>query len=270
MQRSNEDQTRDIRDIFKERGKLKRSCTEPVKRALMPVRYTEHQDLVGEKDEQGKALSANVVKSAALAVPQKNPTPAKSTASPPTEDLSELQRRPIPADWNPIPFIPSLKDNAFNVVRDYVHIFPSWEDYCEDKNHFHIFLSNLRARVNLDSHDEQNLLVLFKEALQQYRCYLRKSHFDGKSINEFLVKSLLLNLEDIEWKNLVMHWSRSQDESRFFLIHNAAVILLYIYPVFVVNRPNRKITVHNRVVMQSRCRLGLKRAEQLTGRQQPK
>ena len=54
--------------------------------------------------------------------------------------------------------------------------------------------------------------MLFKEALQQYRCYLRKSHFDGKSINEFPVKSHVLNLEDIEWKNLVMHWSRSQDE----------------------------------------------------------
>ena len=58
-------------------------------------------------------------------------------------------------------------------------------------------------------------------------------------------------------------------QSRFFLIHYAAVILLYIYPVFAVNRPNRKITVHNRAVMQSRCRLGLKRVEQLTGRQQP-
>ena len=79
----------------------------------------------------------------APAVPQKNPTPAKSTASPPAEDLSQLQRRPIPADWNPV--IPSLKDNAFNVVSDYVHIFPSWEDYCEDKHHFHIFLSNLRV-----------------------------------------------------------------------------------------------------------------------------
>ena len=54
--------------------------------------------------------------------------------------------------------------------------------------------------------------MLFKEALQPYRCYLRKSHFDGKSINEFPVKSPVLNLEDIEWKNLVMHWSRSQDE----------------------------------------------------------
>ena len=81
----------------------------------------------------------------APAVPQKNHTPAKSIASPPAKDLSQLQRRPIPADWNPIPFIPSLKDNAFNVVRDYVHIFPSWEDYSEDKHHFHIFLSNLRV-----------------------------------------------------------------------------------------------------------------------------
>jgi len=35
MQGSNEDQTRDIGDIFKEHGKLKRSCTEPVKRALV-------------------------------------------------------------------------------------------------------------------------------------------------------------------------------------------------------------------------------------------
>ena len=61
-------------------------------------------------------------------------------------------RRPIPAvetansyrlEPNPIPVIPSLKDNAFNVVRDYVHIFPSWEDYSEDKHRFHIFLSNL-------------------------------------------------------------------------------------------------------------------------------
>ena len=35
MQRSNEDQTRDIGDIFKEHGNLKRSCTEPVKQALV-------------------------------------------------------------------------------------------------------------------------------------------------------------------------------------------------------------------------------------------
>ena len=30
----------------------------------MPVRCTEHQDLVGERDERGKALSANVERSA--------------------------------------------------------------------------------------------------------------------------------------------------------------------------------------------------------------
>ena len=61
--------------------------------------------------------------------------------------------------------------------------------------------------------------MLFKEALQQYRCYLRKSHFDGKSINEFPVKSPVLNLEDIEWKNLVMHWSRSEDEVLSMISH---------------------------------------------------
>ena len=39
-----------------------------------------------------------------------------------------------------------------------------------------------------------------------------KTHFDGKSINEILVKSPVLNLQDIEWKNLVMHWTRPQEE----------------------------------------------------------
>ena len=74
--------------------------------------------------------------------------------------------------------------------------------------------------VNLDSHDKQSLLALFKEALQQYRCYLRKSHFDGKSTNKFLVKSPVLNLEDIEWKNFVMHWSRSYDEVLSMISHD--------------------------------------------------
>ena len=64
------------------------------------------------------------------------------------------------------------------------------------------------------------MLALFKEALQQYWCYLRKSYFDGTSINEFLVKSPVLNLEDIEWKNLVMHWSRSEDEVRSMISHD--------------------------------------------------
>jgi hypothetical protein len=35
MQRSNEDQIRDVGDIFKARCKIKTSCTEPVKRALV-------------------------------------------------------------------------------------------------------------------------------------------------------------------------------------------------------------------------------------------
>ena len=64
------------------------------------------------------------------------------------------------------------------------------------------------------------MLALFKEALQQYWCYKRKSHFDGKSINEFLVKSHVLNLEDIEWKNHVMHWSHSEDELLSMISHD--------------------------------------------------
>ena len=62
--------------------------------------------------------------------------------------------------------------------------------------------------------------MLFKEALQQYRCYLRKSHFGGKSINEFPVKSRVLNIEDIEWENLVMDWSRFQDEVLSMISHD--------------------------------------------------
>ena len=69
--------------------------------------------------------------------------------------------------------------------------------------------------------------MLFKEALQQYRCYLRKSHFDGKSINEFPMKSHVLNLEDIEWKNLVMHWSCSQDEVLSMKSHD--ILNFYFY-----------------------------------------
>ena len=62
--------------------------------------------------------------------------------------------------------------------------------------------------------------MLFKEALQQYRCYLRKSHFDGKSINEFPMKSPMLNLEDSEWKNLVIYLSRSEDEVLSMISHD--------------------------------------------------
>ena len=64
------------------------------------------------------------------------------------------------------------------------------------------------------------MLALFKEALQQYRCYMRKSHFDGKSINEFPVKSPVLNLEDNKWKNLLMHWSHSEDEVLSMISHD--------------------------------------------------
>jgi hypothetical protein len=64
------------------------------------------------------------------------------------------------------------------------------------------------------------LLALFKDALQEYQCYLRKTHFDGNSINGILVKSPVLNLQDIEWKNLVMHWSRPHNEVLSMISHD--------------------------------------------------
>ena len=86
--------------------------------------------------------------------------------------------------------------------------------------------------------------MLFKEALQQYRCYLRKSHFDGKSINEFLVKSPVLNLEDIEWKNLVMHWSHSQDEVLSMKSHeNLTSTFPHVYGSFLQESARKRIPV---------------------------
>ena len=43
---------------------LQKKYPHPSYTSKMPVRCTEHQDLVGEKDERSKALSANVERSA--------------------------------------------------------------------------------------------------------------------------------------------------------------------------------------------------------------
>ena len=40
MQRGNEDQIRDVGDIFKERRKIKMRCTKPIKRALVSNRLS--------------------------------------------------------------------------------------------------------------------------------------------------------------------------------------------------------------------------------------
>jgi hypothetical protein len=88
----------------------------------------------------------------APALRRKTPIPAKSTPTPVAKSLFKLERAPSAANRTPIPLIPSLEDEAFIIVRNFVRIFPSWKYYSTDKQQFEIFLRNLRV---------SNVLMLF-------------------------------------------------------------------------------------------------------------
>ena len=88
----------------------------------------------------------------APAVRCKTPIPAKSTPNPVAKSLFEPERAPIAANRTPIPFLPSLEDEAYVVVRNFVRIFPSWKYYTADTEQFPVFLRNLRV---------SNVLMLF-------------------------------------------------------------------------------------------------------------
>ena len=88
----------------------------------------------------------------APAVRCKTPIPAKSTPNPVAKSLFEPERAPIAANRTPVPFLPSLEDEAYVVVRNFVRIFPSWKDYTADTEQFPVFLRNLRV---------SNVLMLF-------------------------------------------------------------------------------------------------------------
>ena len=88
----------------------------------------------------------------APAVRRKTPIPAKSTPNPVAKSLFEPERAPIAANRTPVPFLPSLEDEAYVVVRNFVRIFPSWKDYTTDTEQFPVFLRNLRV---------SNVLMLF-------------------------------------------------------------------------------------------------------------
>ena len=79
----------------------------------------------------------------------KTPIPTKSTPNPDAKSLFERERAPIAANRTPIPLLPSLQDEAYIVVRNFVRIFPSWKDYTTDKEQFPIFLRNLRLSIVL-------------------------------------------------------------------------------------------------------------------------
>jgi hypothetical protein len=88
----------------------------------------------------------------APALRRKTPIPAKSTPNLVAKCLFEQERAPIAGNRNPIPLLPSLEDEAYIVVRNFVLLFPSWKDYTTHKEQFPIFLRNLRV---------SNVLMLF-------------------------------------------------------------------------------------------------------------
>ena len=76
----------------------------------------------------------------APAVRCKNPIPAKSTPNPVAKSLFEPKRAPIATNRTHVPFLPSLEDEAYVVVRNFVRIFPSWKDYTANTEEFPVFL----------------------------------------------------------------------------------------------------------------------------------
>mgnify|MGYP005844526991 CR=1 FL=1 len=79
----------------------------------------------------------------APAVRRKTLILAKSTPNPVAKSLFEPERAPIAANRTTIPFLPSLEDEAYVVVRNFVCIFPSWKDYTADTEQFPVFLRKL-------------------------------------------------------------------------------------------------------------------------------
>ena len=88
----------------------------------------------------------------APALQHKTHIPAKSTLNPVAKSLFEPDRAPIAANRTHVPVLPSLQDEAYIVVRNFVRIFPSWKDYTVDTEQFPVFLRNLRV---------SNILILF-------------------------------------------------------------------------------------------------------------
>ena len=76
----------------------------------------------------------------APALRRKTPIPANSTLNPVTKSLFERERALIVANRTHVPLLPSLQDEAYIVVRNFVRIFPSWKDYTADIEQFPVFL----------------------------------------------------------------------------------------------------------------------------------
>src|SRR3990170_6497832 len=98
----------------------------------------------------------------APALRRKTPILAKSTPNPVAKSLFEREQAPIAANRTLVPLLPSLEDEAYIVVRNFVRIFPSWKDYTTDKEQFPVFLCNLRV---------SNVLMLFMVIIAYVSAY---------------------------------------------------------------------------------------------------
>ena len=61
----------------------------------------------------------------ASALRRKTPIPAKITPNPVVKSLFEPESAPNAANRAAVPLLPSLEDEAYVVVRNFVRIFPS-------------------------------------------------------------------------------------------------------------------------------------------------
>ena len=82
----------------------------------------------------------------------KTPILAKSTPNPVAKSLFGRERAPIAENRTHVPLLPSLQDEAYIVVRNFLCISLSWKGYTTGKEEFPIFLHNLRV---------SNILMLF-------------------------------------------------------------------------------------------------------------
>ena len=53
-----------------------------------------------------------------------------------------------------------------------------------------------------------NTSAIFKNALRQYRSYLKKTYFTGKETHQIPLLSPETHLRDDDWERLVLYWSR--------------------------------------------------------------
>jgi hypothetical protein len=55
------------------------------------------------------------------------------------------------------------------------------------------------------------LYIIFSSAMRQHRHRLKNRHFNGKCLTNISQTSLVLNMTDDEWEDLLKHWSHQNN-----------------------------------------------------------